>query len=337
MSVDINKIGVIGISYQELSTEKREIFLQNKPEQIVKEFYNLGKIKGYVPIITCLRVEFYIEFENIDNFILLKNNLNCDESFIKMGEECIRYLLELSCGIHSIIKGEEQILGQIKKSYNDATLNNSTSTFLNVLFNKTIEIGKKFRTESKICHNSLSLEGISLQFIKNYVENITQKKIFILGVGELAQSILFLLKKLEVEDITITNRTHHKALELKNTFGVKVVDFHKKLEILPMADIIISATSAPHIVLHSDEVLPILQDKQYFFLDLAMPRDIDKNIQKNKNVSLFDLDDIWSKYNSNVENRNIIIENYYFLIDKQIENLKKWIKYSNERIFIDEK
>lgn len=337
MSVDINKIGVIGISYKEFSTEKRESFLKNNPEQIVEEFYKSGKIKGYVSIITCLRIEFYVEFENIDSFLLLKNILDCKESFIKFGKECIKYLFELSCGIHSIIKGEEQILGQIKKSYNEAILKRVTTTFLNVIFNKTIELGKKFRTESKICHNSLSLEGISLQFIKNYVENITQKKIFILGVGELAQSILFLLKKLEVEDITITNRTHHKALELENAFGVKVVDFHKKLEILPSSDVIISATSAPHIVLHSDEVLPVLQDKQYFFLDLAMPRDIDKNIQKNKNVSLFDLDDIWSKYNSNVEDRNIIIEKYYFLIDKQIENLKKWIKYSNERNFINEK
>ena len=210
--------------------------------------------------------------------------------------------------------------------------NNTSSKILNIVFNKAIELGKKFRTESKVCHNALSLEAISLKFIKESIGFLSDKKVLILGVGDLAQAILYLLVKENVKNITITNRTHHKALEVQSLFDVDVISFEHKNTAAVESDVIISATSAPHLVLKSEEIVPYLHnDKKYTFLDLAVPRDIEETIGCHKNVSLFNLDDIWSVYNKNLETRDSLMNSYSYLVDKQMTNLKKWFQYYEER------
>lgn len=329
----INEILVFGISHTELSTEEREKFIQQKPANIIHKLFLAKKIIGYVNLSTCLRVEFYLQLSDTFSFEELIHHFKVNKGvFMKKGIEASEYLFKVSCGFYSVIKGEDQILAQIKKAYLLALEEKTSSKILNTVFNKAIELGKKFRTESKITHNALSLEAISLRFIKESIGFLNNKKILILGVGDLAQAILYLLIKENVNDITITNRTYHKALEIKNTFDVNVISFEEKLKIIPKVDVIISITSAPHLVLKKEDVEPLLElDKKYTLLDLAMPRDIDPSLGKLKNVSLFTLDDIWGVYNKHLATRDSLIEDYSFMIDKQIENLKKWFQYYEER------
>lgn len=333
MSLKIDEIVAFGISHKELTTEEREIFIQQKPVEIVHNLFLLGKIKGYVNLSTCLRVEFYLQLDEsfttddlLDAFKIKKG------IFIKRGEEATEYLFKVSCGFYSVIKGEDQILAQIKKAHSTALEEKTSSKILNTVFNKAIELGKKFRTESKICHNALSLEAISLKFIKDSIGFLNDKKVLILGVGDLAQAILYLLVKEGVKNITITNRTYHKALEVKSVFDVDIVSFEEKLKAVPESDVVISVTSAPHLVLKTEDLAPLLyEDKKYTFLDLAMPRDIEQSLGDLKNVSLFTLDDIWGVYNEHLATRDSLIENYSFMVDKQMENLRKWFQYYEER------
>ena len=333
MAIKIDEILVFGISHKELSTEEREIFIQSEPEKIIKSLYDEGKILGYVNLSTCLRVEFYLELnENFSQDQLLKYFKFKKGIFIKSGEEATEYLFKVSCGFYSIIKGEDQILAQIKKAHATAMEEKTSSKVLNTVFNKAIELGKKFRTESKICHNALSLEAISLKFIKESIGFLSDKNILILGVGDLAQAMLYLLVKENVKNITVTNRTQHKALALRDTFNVKIVPFEQKFEAVAENDVIISATSAPHLVLRKKDIEPLLdKDKHYTFLDLAVPRDIEDSIGELENATLFNLDDIWGVYNQHLATRDALIEDYSFLVDKQMENLKKWFKYYEER------
>lgn len=326
----IDDVVVFGISHEELTTAEREAFIKETPQKIINSLFENREIRGYVNLSTCLRVEFYIELSRgytieklLDNFTLKKG------IFLKRGEEAVEHLFRVSCGFLSVIKGEDQILAQIKNAYSSSLENKRTSKILNSVFNKTIELGKKFRTKSRITHNALSLEAISLKFIKNSVKNLTDKKIFILGTGDLAQAILTILVKEKVKKIIITNRTHHKALEIKNIFkGVEVVSFNDKLKYISDSDIIISVTSAPHLVLKEKDIVSLLtENKKYIFLDLAVPRDIEETIGKKENVSLFNLDDIWNVYNEHLVTRSTLIEDYGFLVDEQMKNLKKWFKY----------
>lgn len=333
MSLKIKEIIAFGISHKELSTEEREKFIQQNPANIIHNLFLEKKIVGYVNLSTCLRVEFYLQLsEGFSTADLLENFQIKNGIFIKQGEEAAEYLFKVTCGFYSVIKGEDQILAQIKKAYSTALEEKTSSKILNPLFNKAIDLGKKFRTESKICHNALSLEAISLRFIKDSIGFLSDKKVLILGVGDLAQSILYLLVKENLKNITITNRTYHKALEIKNTYDVDIVSFEEKLKVIPESDVIISVTSAPHLVLKTSDVAPLLNpNKKYTLLDLAMPRDIEESLGELKNVSLFTLDDIWGVYNEHLATREHLIEDYNFLIDKQMENLRKWFQYYEER------
>ena len=326
--LDLENIIVIGVSHENLSLLERENFMRTRPKYIIEKLYTDKKINAYINLSTCLRTEFYIELNSNTNVKEIKN-LFLVEMIIKKEIEAIEYLFKVSCGFYSVIKGEDQILAQVKGAYSEALENKHSSKFLNIIFNKAIELGKKFRTKSMIAHNALSLEAIALKFIKSKFSNIEDKNIFILGIGELAQDILTLLTKEQLKNIYITNRTYHKAEQIKKKFDiVNIVDYREKYKEMIEADVIISATSAPHIVVEYDKFISKMkEDKEYLFIDLAVPRDVDERLANFKNIEIHNLDDIWEVYHLNSMNRDKLLEDYSYLIDEQMEKLIKTLNY----------
>ena len=326
--LDLKNIIVIGVSHENLSLLERENFMRTRPKYIIEKLYTDKKVDAYINLSTCLRTEFYIELNSNINAEEIKKLFSVD-MIIKKGIEAIEYLFKVSCGFYSVIKGEDQILAQVKGAYSEALENEHSSKFLNIIFNKAVELGKKFRTKSMIAHNALSLEAIALKFIKSKFPNIEDKNIFILGIGELAQDILTLLTKEELKNIYITNRTYHKAEQIKKKFDiVNIVDYREKYKEMIEADVIISATSAPHIVVEYDKFVPKMkEDKDYLFIDLAVPRDVDERLTNFKNIEIYNLDDIWEVYHQNSMNRDKLLEDYSYLIDEQVEKLIKTLSY----------
>jgi len=326
--LDLENIIVIGTSHENLSLLERENFMRTRPKYIIEKLYSDKKINAYINLSTCLRTEFYIELNSNVDINEIKSLFSID-MIVKNGIEAIKYLFKVSCGFYSVIKGEDQILAQVKGAHTEALENEHSSKFLNIIFNKAIELGKKFRTKSMIAHNALSLEAISLKFIKSKFPNIEDKNIFILGIGELAQDILTLLTKEQLKNIYITNRTYHKAEQIKKKFDiVNIVDYKEKYKEMIEADVIISATSAPHIVVEYDKFIPKMkEDKDYLFIDLAVPRDVDERLADFKNIEIHNLDDIWEVYNQNSINRDKLLEDYSYLISEQMEKLIKSLNY----------
>ena len=330
--LDLKNIIVIGVSHENLSLLERENFMRTRPKYIIEKLYTEKKIDAYINLSTCLRTEFYIELNSNINTDEIKNLFSVN-MIIKKGIEAIEYLFKVSCGFYSVIKGEDQILAQVKGAYSEALENEHSSKFLNIIFNKAVELGKKFRTKSMIAHNALSLEAIALKFIKSKFPNIEDKNIFILGIGELAQDILTLLTKEQLKNIYITNRTYHKAEQIKKKFDiVNIVDYKEKYKEMIEADVIISATSAPHIVVEYDKFISKMkEDKDYLFIDLAVPRDVDERLANFKNIEIYNLDDIWEVYHQNSMNRDKLLEDYSYLIDEQVEKLIKTLSYHENK------
>ncbi|MGL5963835.1 MAG: glutamyl-tRNA reductase [Fusobacteriaceae bacterium] len=322
---------VIGMSHKELNLQERENFIKMKPIKKIEELYSQGKISGYVNLSTCLRVEVYI---HIPKDITLQNILEELKEYnviYKNGHDAVNYLFRVTCGFESIIKGEDQILAQIKKAHGDSMEQKISTSVINVIFNKAIELGKKFRHRSQICHNALSLEGISLRFIKSQIESLKDKKILLLGLGELSESIMKLLIKEDCERITITNRSCHKTEQMQKEYPVSAISFQEKIDSAVEHDIIISATSAPHYIILEDEFAKSMnRDKDYLLLDLAVPRDIEESLDSYGNIKLHNLDDVWGIYYENLENRENLICEYEYLLTEQMENLTKWFKYKRE-------
>ena len=326
--LDLENIIIIGVSHENLSLLERENFMKTRPKYIIEKLYTEKKINAYINLSTCLRTEFYIELNSNINAEEIKNLFSV-EMIVKKGIEAIEYLFKVSCGFYSVIKGEDQILAQVKSAYSEALENEHSSKFLNIIFNKAVELGKKFRTKSMIAYNALSLEAISLKFIKSKFPNIENKNIFIIGIGELAQDILTLLTKEQLKNIYIANRTYHKAEQIKKKFDiVNIIDYKEKYDEMIKADVIISATSAPHIVVEYDKFVPQMKEnKDYLFIDLAVPRDVDERLANFKNIEIYNLDDIWEVYHLNSMNRDKLLEDYSYLIDEQMEKLIKTLNY----------
>ena len=319
---------VFGISHKNLDLCQRENFIQNDPTSVVERLFKEKKIVGYVNLSTCLRVEYYLDLDKNYSVADFQKDIGLKDIFIKQGHDAVNYLFRVTCGFESVIKGEEQILAQIKKAQLTSMENKISSSNINVIFNKAIELGKKFRNKSKICHNALSLEAISLKFIKNRVSELKDKKILILGVGDLARDIMELITKEEYKSLTITNRSYHKALEVSNIYNADVISFENKLEEVAKSDVIISATSAPHAIIKKEEIQPLLnKNKEYVFLDLAVPRDIEEELNELKNINLYNIDDVWGVYYENLENRENLLTKYEYMLGEQMINLKKWFEY----------
>ena len=319
---------VFGISHKNLDLCQRENFIQNDPTSVVERLFKEKKIVGYVNLSTCLRVEYYLDLDKNYSVADFQKDIGLKDIFIKQGHDAVNYLFRVTCGFESVIKGEDQILAQIKKAQLTSMESKISSSNINVIFNKAIELGKKFRNKSKICHNALSLEAISLKFIKNRVSELKDKKILILGVGDLARDIMELITKEEYKSLTITNRSYHKALEVSNIYNADVISFENKLEEVAKSDVIISATSAPHAIIKKEEILPLLnKNKEYVFLDLAVPRDIEEGLNELKNINLYNIDDVWGVYYENLENRENLLTKYEYMLGEQMINLKKWFEY----------
>lgn len=328
---------ILSFSYKNLSLEEREKFVKEGYRHILGEYLEKRVINGYVAVETCLRIELYLDVSREFEIERLKRDFRVEKMKEYEGTEAVHYLLRVICGLDSIIKGEDQILVQLKKAYFEALDKETTSSFLNIIFNQAIETGKRFRAESRINEKNISLDSIAVKFIKTKFESLEDKKVFVIGVGDLSQSILALLHKMNNCHLTMTNRSLKKSIELQKVFpDVQTAEFSEKYNIIKNMDIVISATSAPHLIIEKAKIEDILNDgKKRFFLDLAVPRDIEISIGEFENVSLYHLEDIWDEYNKNVEKRDEIVEKYFYIIEEQLkkiaEKLEKRRKYTNQK------
>ncbi len=333
--MDLNRFLVLGISYEKFNLQERERFIKNSPQKILDTLHKENKIKGYVYLPTCLRTELYIELYKISDYEeVYKNFEHMGLSINKIGREAVYYFFQLVCGIHSVIKGEDQILSQIKIAFMSSQEFKHSSRVINIIFNKGISLGKEFRNLSQISSNGISIEGLSVIFLEKAIgESLIDKNILVLGVGKLANGIMRILKKIGCKNLSITNRTTHNAIEITEKYGCRLVSFEDKYAEIANSDIIISATSAPHYIIREDEFKScITPNKEYILLDLAMPRDIEPAIGKlnDEKIKLFNLDAILKLYSENKQNREIIINEYLYLIDNKFEELKKNLNFKDK-------
>jgi len=326
--MQLNKFYILGVTHKDLTLKEREAFIKGGPKKIMESLVEEGAVNGYVLLETCLRVEIYMESENIE---LVKEKFNIGPLFVKKsGIEAVKYLFDVVCGFNSIIKGEDSILSQVKNSFFNGLEAKQTTKTLNVIFNKAIEVGKKFRYRSQVSKNAMSLEAIALKFIKGHFDNLDDKRIFIVGTGEMAIAILNIFTRNNINNIVMTNRSRIRVLELKEKYNIDIVDFDDRYSEVEKSDIIISATSAPHAVLLEKEIKGLDLSRKKIFLDLAVPRDIEPCIETHPNINLYNLDHLWEVVRGNEENRERLLKEYRYILEDQVRNLLKYCEYKGD-------
>ena len=328
-------LGLIGIRKNvDINIRERLAIALSKQSKAVKE---LNKLYEEVVIIsTCNRTEIYISgclgsekeirkiFEVLDwDISLLKY------TFYLEGISVAKHLLDVVCGFHSKILGEDQILGQVKLAYELSLENKAIHTKLLRLFEEAISCGKKFRTESKLYEIPVSASSIAV----NEVEEFGADSVMVLGYGTIGSLVVKYALGSKFKKVFIVVRNKGKVPDLKDD-RVKILDFNEYKEVINEVDAVISCTAAPHIVIKDAHINK--DGKEIMLIDLALPRDIDETLSQNKRVTLLDIDTISKLDGNNKKLRNEKMNEYKFLVDEYLNEYRDWLNIREVTYYIHE-
>lgn len=278
-----------------------------------------------VIISTCNRTEIYFNCERHDDTIIHDifkvfgwNSVLKEYTFHSKGHEVVKHLMEVVCGFHSKILGEDQILGQVKEAYNYSVKESSVSGELHRLFQEAITCGKEFRTKARMYDIPVSSSSIAV----NYGLEHGIKNFMVIGYGEIGSLAVKYLLSHNVSKVYIVVRDPKKIVDLHDK-RVHIIEFKDKNEVIGEVGCIISCTSAPHYIIKKED---IPDDKKLLIFDLAVPRDVEEAIVQYPNVRLLDIDAISKIDDKNKKLRVERMERCREIIKNHIDTYEEWRK-----------
>jgi glutamyl-tRNA reductase len=336
---------LVGLSHKTAPIEIRERLAL--PERTLKEsllyLNNYPEVKEKVILSTCNRVEVYAEVkelevgtESIKDFLSSYHKLPREEFerylYTLYHKEAIAHLFRVSASLDSMVVGEPQILGQVKDAYLWAKEANATGIILNQLFERAFSVAKLIRTETRICENAVSISFAAVELAKKIFGTLKGKTVLLVGAGEMAELAARHLSNQGVETILVANRTFERAEVLAKELGGKAVRFGEIEKELLQADIVISSTAAPHYLVEKKQIAYIIKarkNRPMFFIDIAVPRNIDPAINELDNVYLYDIDDLHTVVEHNLKEREKEALKGEEIVRKETLGFIRWLETLN--------
>jgi glutamyl-tRNA reductase len=334
-------IVVVGLSHKTATVEIREkvAFAPTQMEKPLRELLALDDITEGIIVSTCNRVEIYATTRDIAGGMARIKRFLADYHHIPMdalephlyshhGEAAIRHVFRVAASLDSMVVGEPQILGQIKTAYGYAAEYRSSGLILNRFLHKAFSVAKRVRTETKIASSAVSVSFAAVELAKKIFGDLSDKTVMLIGAGEMCELAAKHFLNNGVRGVMVTNRTFERAVKMAEEFDGKAVNFEDLFEQLHKADIILSSTGAPHHIIGPkdvDEVIRRRRMKPMFFIDIAVPRDIDPRVNDVANVYLYDMDDLQGVVASNLEQRNKEAQKAEAIIDQEIGQFFRWL------------
>ena len=229
--------------------------------------------------------------------------------------EVVRHLFRVVSGIESALPGETAIQGQVKDAYEKARKSLQLSSQLHKLFQNALFVGKRVRSETNISKGAMSHGKAVIEILKQDAVELSGLKILIIGVNNLNEAVVKYLTEKGNNTVFIANRTYKKALELSNKYGCKTVRFNQLSTEMCSADIVVSATSSPHLIIKRED---FITNRKMIMFDLAVPRDIDPEIGNLPCVTLYNIEDIEKRINVNRGRRIAEVKKAENIIEEEI-------------------
>ncbi|GAA5119282.1 glutamyl-tRNA reductase [Luteolibacter yonseiensis] len=295
----------LGLNHRTAPVEVREKFAvgTNKLGTASMELVSLADATEGVVISTCNRTEFYLAAEDAKDALgkietRLAQKVDVDSSvtdhFYRMEKiEAARHLCRVVSGLDSMMLGETEIFGQVKQAYGSALEAGATGGILNKLFQRAFSVGKKVRTETSIQEGSTSVGNVAVDLAEKIFGHLKNSEVMILGAGEMSRITAQSLVSRGAKSIFVTNRSFERAQELANEMGGSALRFDDWQSALARVDVVISSTGAPHAIVQRADVEKARRARKYrplFFIDIAVPRDIDPAVGEIEEVYLYDID-----------------------------------------------
>lgn len=328
----MSNIFCIAITYKKATIYQMESIWKYNVEDLLLKLFNYNNINECLILKTCNRIELYIVSESKKDLLIeiaKKLNFSSDITDFYDKEDTINHLMRLSCGLESMIIGEDQILGQIKYFYSLAKKLKTIGPILSLVFHKIIQVGKRARNETKINKGSVSIGSAAVDLAEKYLIDLKGKIILIIGVGEIGVLVAKALSDRELDGIYISNRTFEKAKKIADELGGKAIKFESLNNYLKIADVVISATSAPHYILFKKDIENIMKyrkNKKLFIVDIANPRDIEDSVSTIENVTLCNIDNLKVLSLKTLETRKEEAKKVQKIISEEIILLKRSIE-----------
>lgn len=325
---------VVGVNHNNTPINIRETVSFTDTQKIEGINFLLDNgIEEAIILSTCNRSEVYIYSNNISDKVEVVKNFYQDyfdvesiEEFLfnKTGEEAIKHVFNVSAGLDSLVLGEDQILGQVKDAHDFARQLGSSKKVFNKLFREAITVSKDIKTTTKISHQPLSISYIGIKCLKEKMGSLENKNALVIGLGKMSKLAMKHLEEEQLNHIYVTNRSYEKLKsiqeEYKNLIPIKYED---RYEVMDKVDIVISATASPHTVLKKAK-MPKTSNK-LIMMDIALPRDIDKNLNEFENIEVYDIDDLKKISEANDKKRRELASIGELIIDEKIEEFNEWL------------
>lgn len=306
-----------------ISTREKLNILNEDKERITRTL--LEEFSEAVLLNTCNRCEVYVNSTYDAEYVLhkvmeiLNWNIDSEYIFIKSHEECIRHLFEVSCGLHSKIKGEDQILGQIRDSYKESMNLGLTRGILSRMFENAINCGKTFRSKSKLYEIPVSIISIAVNKIIMY----NCSSVMVIGYGKMGKLAVKYLVQNGIKNIIIAVRNINSVNNIDNN-KITVIDIQNKNEYINNVDAVISCTSSSDIIIAKDDITE--EGKDILLLDIALPRDISEEVASIDRVEVYNVDEISRIDDNNKKIRDNKMKSYRYVIDDCVKEYLDWLK-----------
>ncbi len=289
---------------------------------------------------TCNRTEIYVESHNgvfsiLENLLSRKTKLSISEirkyARYYEKESAIEHIFKVTCGLDSMIIGENEILSQVKQTYLESLQEKRTGYELNITFLSALSCAKKIKTQTEIAKTAISFATLTCNEIKNFIQknNIISPSILIIGgSGKIGSTIIKnILNKDFNAKIYATKRSHGNTFDF--TDKVEVLDYTKRFEYLKNVDIVISATKSPHYTINYEDTLSNISSNKMLFVDLASPYDIDREISKIQNCKLITIDYFKEIVKNNNLKKEKAVADAQDILNQELQKIFKNIIYHN--------
>jgi len=326
------RLSLLGVNHRTAPVEIRERFaipesrLAEATERLAK---HPGVEEGMI-VSTCNRVELLVSSENghTDLRRFLRDYFKTEvapyeEHLYELNErEAVRHLFRVAASLDSMIVGEPQILGQVKEAYAVARGVGAVHSNLNAVITRAFAVAKRVRHETQVGSSSVSIASVAVDLAKKIFGSLEGKHVFLVGAGKMSELAAKHLLAHGAGSISVANRTHERALELAGRFQGEAIRFDELYETADRADIVISSTGAPHAIFRREHGLRFLQrrkNRPMFFIDIAVPRDVDPEMNKLDGIFVYDIDDLQSVVASHLTDRKSEAERAEKIVEAEVD------------------
>jgi glutamyl-tRNA reductase len=331
----------LGVSHKTapLAVRERLALPEGRAAAVLAELTAHEAIHEAVAISTCNRAELYlmssdtVVAESAALGILAKQAeippMELTGSlYDKRGIEAVRHLFGVAAGLDSMIVGEAEIQGQVKRAYELALVEGATGPITNRLFREALAAGKRVRTETRVGRSRVSVSSVAVELAADMLGDLSSRRVLVIGAGENGELTAKALRERGVHTVFVANRHYDRAIGLAQRFHGTAVRIDDLPNQLAAADIVVSCTSSPHQILGREEIELVARERdgrRLVLLDIAVPRDVDARVRDLPGVTLFDMDDLQRAVAQTLDTRQAETSRARALVEQDTERFERWL------------